>query len=126
MSANKSTIEIHQITVTAAWSIQKTLFVLPLPNHGPKAKWTPNPRTSPMSKADPNPPVPRPRDRNDRRSKNRDGLLQCREASPILEHSILSVGFEHRSERHYLLLALERLQQLDRLLGRHSHGGALR
>src|SRR5439155_17059925 len=37
MSANNSTIEMHQITVTAAWSIQKSLFVLPLPNQGPNA-----------------------------------------------------------------------------------------
>src|SRR6266550_5773142 len=37
MSANSKTIEMHQITVTAAWSIQKSLFVLPLPNHGPNA-----------------------------------------------------------------------------------------
>ena len=28
---------MHQITVTAAWSIQKILFVLLLPNHGPNA-----------------------------------------------------------------------------------------
>src|SRR2546425_10509883 len=37
MSANSRTIEMHQITVTAAWSIQKSLFVLLLPNQGPNA-----------------------------------------------------------------------------------------
>src|SRR5438094_5787470 len=36
-SANSKTIEMHQITVTAAWSIQKILLVLSLPNHGPNA-----------------------------------------------------------------------------------------
>src|SRR6266550_7023451 len=36
-SANSKTIEMHQITVTAAWSIQKILLVLLLPNHGPNA-----------------------------------------------------------------------------------------
>src|SRR6266511_121945 len=37
MSANNRTIEMHQITVTAACSIQKILFVLLLPSHGPNA-----------------------------------------------------------------------------------------
>src|SRR5919204_4645766 len=37
MSANSRTIEMHQMTVTAAWSIQKILFVLSLPNQGPNA-----------------------------------------------------------------------------------------
>src|SRR2546421_7863090 len=37
MSAKSNTIEIHQITVTAAWKSQKILLLLLLPNHGPNA-----------------------------------------------------------------------------------------